>query len=102
MDSSTNGVDSRGIGRRQLYRHFVHAEQSPAELIVARRVAYVRELLDEHDSSALDVIAAKSGFTSAALLRKHFRDEFKMTPSEYRAAVATAQPQVDRGTAPST
>ncbi|MFF0706508.1 helix-turn-helix domain-containing protein [Gordonia sputi] len=91
-----------GIGRRPLYRHFVDSEQSPAELIVARRVAYVRELLDQHDSSALDVVAAKSGFTSAALLRKHFRDEFKMTPNEYRAAVTRARPQADRGTAPST
>ena len=91
-----------GIGRRQLYRHFVASEQSPAELIVARRVAYVRELLDHDDSSALDVIAARSGFTSAALLRKHFRDEFKMTPSEYRAAAIEARRQADRGTAPST
>lgn len=53
------------------------------------RVDRARELLETTDL-LVDDVAARSGFATAAALRKHFRDRLGLAPQQYRSRFARA------------
>ncbi|MEP9395261.1 helix-turn-helix domain-containing protein [Gordonia sp. VNQ95] len=74
------------LSRRHLYRYFADTDESPSDLIVERRLARARELLERTEGLGLASVAASSGFTSVATLRNRFRTTYGVTPDEYRRA----------------
>ena len=74
-----------GISPRQLRRLFVeHLGASPAAVARARRVHFVRRLIDETDLSMAE-IAFSAGFSSIRSFNHAVRKTFGRTPSELRA-----------------
>ncbi len=73
-----------GLSQRQLERIFNAVfEISPARFYKRLRVKRARILLDETQISLADVACA-TGFTSASILSKAFRDAYGETPTEMR------------------
>lgn len=83
--SAHSMADILHMSRRHLYRRFADAEESPTDLINARRLVHARELLSAQNSIPLDEVARQSGFRSVATLRNRFRAEYGTTPSAFRA-----------------
>ncbi len=57
---------------------------SPADWITQQRIERARQLLEETDMT-VDLVAARSGFGTAAGMRKHFASSVGVSPSAYRA-----------------
>ena len=75
---------------RTFARRFVDATgTTPHRWLTQNRVLRAQELL-ETTTHGIDTVAARSGFGSAANLRRHFERETRTTPSRYRAAFRTS------------
>lgn len=72
------------LSRRQLYRYLTPSGQSPAEMIVERRLECARELLSGEADISIARLAQFSGFPSANALRNRFRSRYGVTPQEFR------------------
>ena len=57
---------------------------TPHDWLTAQRVLLARRLLEETDLG-IDGVAARAGFTDAAMLRHHFRRRVGATPQGYRS-----------------
>lgn len=73
---------------RTLNRHF-HARigTNPLKWLHEQRLRRAQELLEQTDHS-VDFVAQRSGFATAATLRRHFREELGTTPDAYRRTFA--------------
>jgi transcriptional regulator GlxA family with amidase domain len=65
---------------------------TPLQWLLSRRVIEARRLLEETDL-AVEEIAWRSGFGTAASLRDHFRRATETTPMAYRRAFRPTQAQ---------
>ncbi|AKU15078.1 GlxA family transcriptional regulator [Luteipulveratus mongoliensis] len=72
------------LGTRTLNRHF-HARvgTNPLHWLQAQRMQRAQELLEQTQDS-IDVIARRSGFGTAPVLRRQFRRTLDTTPDAYR------------------
>lgn len=57
---------------------------TPAAWLAAQRVRRAQQLLEATDLP-LEIVAARAGFGSAALMRHHFQQQLSTTPGRYRA-----------------
>lgn len=71
--------------RRHLYRQLAAVGESPASMIVKRRLRRAKKLVLGLEDPDLGHIARASGFSSATVLRDRFRAEFGMAPDEFRS-----------------
>jgi len=78
------------ISRRQLYRAFPDSG-GIAALIAGRRLRAAEELLVSRPELPLGEIAVMSGFSTAGVMRAHFRRRFGMTPQQRRDAVMRSE-----------
>jgi transcriptional regulator GlxA family with amidase domain len=62
---------------------------TPLRWLHAQRIEHARRLLEQADL-AIELVAQRCGFGSAAVLRQHFRRATKTTPSAYRRAFGAA------------
>jgi len=60
-------------------------DRSPSSLISGVRLRYARLLLDENKGMRMSEIAFLSGHKSASHFSRRFKDEFGVTPSEFRS-----------------
>jgi transcriptional regulator GlxA family with amidase domain len=76
------------MSERTFARKFVEGTgTTPMQWVTDQRVLYARRLLEETDLD-VDRIADRSGFSTATLLRHHFRRLVGLTPSDYRRRFA--------------
>lgn len=81
-----------GMSRRTFLRRFQAATgQTPADWLLGLRLRNVRDLLETSDL-AIEQVAARAGFGSAATLRHHFRQKLGMTPQSYRQRFTRTSP----------
>lgn len=74
------------MSKRTFIRRFTAATGvGPGEWLTSERVERAKELL-EVGETPIDEVADRSGFSSAAALRHHFRRRLGVTPSAYRRA----------------
>lgn len=74
------------MSKRTLARRFAATTgASPLDWITGLRVRRAKDLL-ETTTLSIEEVAGKSGFSSAALLRHHFRGIVKLSPSDYRVS----------------
>lgn len=74
-----------GMSRRQFDRRFrAHTGTTPAAWFVHQRVLRAQQML-ETSELAVDAVARRCGFASAATLRPHFHRIVGVSPSAYRA-----------------
>ncbi|GAA0522661.1 putative transcription regulator, AraC family protein [Saccharopolyspora subtropica] len=79
-----NLADRARMSQRTFARRFVaETGTTPNQWLVTQRVLLARRLLEDTDL-AMDEIARRCGFSTAALLRHHFRRAVGITPSDYR------------------
>lgn len=78
-------ADRAGMSLRTFLRRF-HAltGKTPGEWLLAERLARARSLLESGDA-AVEEVATRAGFGSAATLRHHFRQRLGLSPARYRA-----------------
>lgn len=76
--------ETLGLSRTQLYRK-LRAEHQPAPSALLRtaRLRRARDLLAQTDL-AITEVAYRSGFRSTAYFAQCFREDFGMTPSQFR------------------
>lgn len=87
-------ADRAHLSERQLSRRFLSAYgQTPGEWLVRERLRHAQELLERTDST-VDVIAAESGFGTAAGLRAAFNRHLHISPTDYRTTWAGAAVRV--------
>jgi len=73
-----------GMSERTFLRRFEAATgTTPSRWLLQARLQKCRDLL-ENSLFTVDIIAEKTGFTSAAILRHHFRKQLLTTPTNYR------------------
>ena len=73
-----------GMSRRTFTRRFrAEAGMSPGQWLTRQRVELARDLLETTDL-AVDVVAAKAGFGTAAAMRHHLRAALGTSPMSYR------------------
>lgn len=83
MDSLASYV---GMSKRTFLRRFEAATgTTPSRWLLQARLQQCCDLL-ENSQLTVDVIAEKTGFASAAILRHHFRKQLHTAPSAYRQA----------------
>jgi transcriptional regulator GlxA family with amidase domain len=68
---------------------------TPHDWVTTQRVLLARRLLEETDLG-IDAVAARSGFTDAAMLRHHFARRVGATPNSYRATFRDRDLSTDR------
>jgi transcriptional regulator GlxA family with amidase domain len=79
-----------GLSRSQLFRVFQRAAGlSPKEYLNILRTERAAKLLRATDLS-LEKVALSSGFFSAGRLNAVFRDQYSMSPSQYRKSIKLA------------
>ncbi len=72
------------MSARTFARRFVEETgTTPMQWVTDQRVLYGRRLLEETDLE-IDRVAERAGFSTATLLRHHFRRIIGVTPSDYR------------------
>lgn len=78
-------ADRAGMSLRTFLRRF-HAltGKTPGEWLLVERLARARSLLESGDA-AVEEVATRAGFGSAATLRHHFRQRLGLSPARYRA-----------------
>lgn len=77
-----------GLSRSQLFRVFkAQCGRAPQEVLRELRLSHAKRLLSG-TSLSLTETALSSGFSSAARLGEVFREEFDLTPTEYRRNAA--------------
>lgn len=73
------------VSTRTLLRRFkAETGQSPHQWLIAQRINAACALLEEQRVS-IETVAARTGFSSAATLRLHFRRHLGLSPQSYRA-----------------
>ncbi|EJN03847.1 transcriptional regulator containing an amidase domain and an AraC-type DNA-binding HTH domain [Phyllobacterium sp. YR531] len=73
-----------GMSPRTFLRRFDAATgMTPARWLLSERLGKARDLL-ENSPLSVEVIAANTGFGTAATLRHHFRQQLATTPTAYR------------------
>jgi AraC family transcriptional regulator, transcriptional activator FtrA len=73
-----------GMSSRTFLRRFEAATgMTPARWLLAERLGKARDFL-ENSALPIEVIAANTGFGTAATLRHHFRQQLATTPTAYR------------------
>lgn len=76
-----------GMSERTFLRRFEAATgTTPSRWLLQSRLLQCRDLL-ENSQLTVDIIAEKTGFSSAAILRHHFRKQLLTTPALYRKSV---------------
>ncbi len=79
------------MSERTFLRRFAAATGStPADWVIAARLARARELL-EASTLPVERIATEAGFGTADTLRHHFRKRLRTSPQRYRDRFATAR-----------
>ncbi|WP_083511287.1 GlxA family transcriptional regulator [Microbacterium sp. XT11] len=79
-----------GMSVRTLTRRFrAETGRTVGDWFADARVDRARELLETTDL-LIDDVASRSGFATAAALRKHFRDRLGLAPQQYRSRFARA------------
>jgi transcriptional regulator GlxA family with amidase domain len=79
-------ADRAHMSPRSFARRFVQETgTSPQRWLTGQRILLAQELLEETDET-VDVIAGRSGFGNATVLRHHFRQLRHTTPHAYRRA----------------
>lgn len=79
-----------GMSVRTLTRRFrAETGRTVGDWFADAKVDRARELLETTDLT-IDDVAARSGFATAAALRKHFRDRLGLAPQQYRSRFARA------------
>nr|WP_274389880.1 transcriptional regulator FtrA [Azospirillum doebereinerae] len=74
-----------GMSLRTFLRRFnALTGQTPGEWLLAERLARARALLEDGET-AVEEVATRAGFGSAATLRHHFRQRLGISPANYRA-----------------
>ena len=61
---------------------------TPGKWLLAQRLHHARTLLESTDL-AVETVASRAGFGSAALLRHHFGAQVGVAPAEYRRTFRT-------------
>ena len=80
------------MSRRTFARRFVHSTgTTPYQWLLRHRLQLAQQLLERTDLST-EAVAARSGFTSASNLRKHFSRMAHTSPAAYRKAFAQSRP----------
>ncbi|MFI6150670.1 GlxA family transcriptional regulator [Streptomyces sp. NPDC051109] len=80
-----------------LTRRFrTHTGRTPLQYLLHARISEAQRLLTETDIP-VERIAARTGFTSPAVLRRHFRSLTGLTPRAYRQAHRAKPAQEDQG-----
>ena len=83
-------ADRFGMSVRTLTRRFrAETGRTVGDWFADARVDRARELLETTDL-LVDDVAARSGFATAAALRKHFRDRLGLAPQQYRSRFSHA------------
>jgi transcriptional regulator GlxA family with amidase domain len=78
------------ISERTLLRRFNdQTGGTPYDWLTHRRIVRAQELL-AHSTEPVESVARMSGFTTAHLLRHHFREQVNCTPTEFRRRVTRA------------
>ncbi len=73
------------MSRRNFTRHFkATVGVSFNEWLVGQRLHYSQQLLESYDDS-ISLIAERAGFGSESVYRKHFRQAFTVSPTQWRA-----------------
>lgn len=93
MDNSSFSTvqlgEALGLSRSQLYRKFESVTgMSPADFILNMRLKRAAQLLRDSHLNVSE-ISEMTGFNSIKYFNKHFKEEFNMTPTEYRTANAS-------------
>jgi AraC family transcriptional activator FtrA len=74
------------MSERTFTRHFMaETGTTPHRWLTQQRVLRARQLLED-TTLGIDAVAANCGFTTAAMLRHHFRTAVGITPGAYRRA----------------
>lgn len=78
------------MSRRTFTRHFqALTGQTVGQWLLARRLRYCQQLL-ESSTLTIEQVAERCGFNSVVTLRHHFRQQFKVSPSEWRKTFTDA------------
>ncbi|SMH60175.1 transcriptional regulator FtrA [Azospirillum agricola] len=78
-------AERAGMSLRTFLRRFnALTGRTPGEWLLAERLARARALL-ESGETAVEEVATRAGFGSAATLRHHFRQRLGISPATYRA-----------------
>ncbi|MDN3496865.1 helix-turn-helix domain-containing protein [Planococcus sp. APC 4015] len=78
------------ISRRQLYRAFPD-EGGIAGIIAARRVKTAERIMADRPTLQLSEVATMAGFSTAGVMRAHFRRTHGTTPQRHRDAALNAR-----------
>lgn len=79
-------ANAAGLSSRTLLRRFKdETGLSPKQWLLKQRLLFARDLL-ETTTQSVENVAFTAGFQSAETLRHHFRHQFRVTPTSYRAA----------------
>ncbi|GAA0348984.1 helix-turn-helix domain-containing protein [Actinoallomurus spadix] len=77
-----------GTAPRTFARHFTQpAGTTPAHWLIRQRVAEAQRLLETTDL-AVEQVAARTGFGTATMLRRHFARVVGVPPTSYRRTFA--------------
>ncbi len=82
------------VSRRQLFRLYEGADESPANRLLRRRLVTAREELLSTPPQDLAAVAARSGFADASALRAQFSRHVGHSPSAFRLAARTQPPRL--------
>ena len=73
-----------GMSRRTFERRFAEATGlGPGEWLIAERVEAAKDILTQ-SPRPIEEVAEAIGFGSAHVLRKHFKNKVRLTPTQFR------------------
>lgn len=77
--------EALGMSRSQLYRKFESITgQTPNDFIRSVRLKHAAQLL-RNGNNSISEISDRVGFNSIKYFNKYFKEEFGLTPTQYRA-----------------